>query len=58
VNLLDIRTREGRNGEIVTVSPKELMREIMGQWPRQDLLVIYSPTGELSSRLLFSRTRF
>jgi rhodanese-related sulfurtransferase len=50
-NLLDIRTRE--EFEAVKIYgakffTQELMQEIIGQWSREDLLVIYDHTGERS----------
>jgi len=49
LTLLDIRTRE--EFEAVKIEgayffTQELMQEITGQWPKDDLLVIYDHTGE------------
>jgi rhodanese-related sulfurtransferase len=51
VDLLDIRTREEFEAVKIDAAKfftQELMQEIIGKWPRQDLLVICDHTGERS----------
>ncbi len=49
VHLLDIRTREEFESvkiEGAQLFTQELMQEILGRWPKAELLVIYDHTGE------------
>jgi rhodanese-related sulfurtransferase len=49
VKLLDIRTREEWDAvhiEGATRMSQETMKEILGHWPRESLLVIYDHTGK------------